>query len=107
MYIFNNKIKKLVEQNWVHDMKGMMSLYRQGRFHVKGPRKQVNVEKWIFFDEMWKIISQIDDLCRFLNNFCNFGVLLAKNQKFPRMTVLKKLKLMIFFFFVDLPTYFK
>ena len=25
-----------------------------GRFHVKGPRKKVNVEKWIFVDEIWK-----------------------------------------------------
>ena len=25
---------------------------RCGRFHVEGPRKKVNVEKWIFFDEM-------------------------------------------------------
>ena len=23
-----------------------------GQFHVKGPRKRVNVEKWIFFNEM-------------------------------------------------------
>ena len=23
-----------------------------GRFHVKGPRKKVNVKKWIFFIEM-------------------------------------------------------
>ena len=23
-----------------------------GRFHVNGPRKKVNVEKWTFFNEM-------------------------------------------------------
>ena len=73
MYIFNNKIKKLVEQNWVHDMKGMKSLYRQGRFHVTGPRQEVNVEKWIFFYEMWKIISQIDDVGRFWTTFVILG----------------------------------
>ena len=45
-----------------------------GQFHVKGPRKKVNVEKWIFFNEMWKIIGQIDDFDRFLNYSCNLGV---------------------------------
>ena len=49
-----------------------------GRFHVKGPRKKVNVKKWIFFYEMWKIIGQIDDFGRSLNIFCNLGVFLAK-----------------------------
>ena len=63
-----------------------------GRFHVKGPRKKVNVEKWIFFYEMWKIIGQIDDIDRFLKNSCDLGVFLAKNQKYPKMTVLKKWK---------------
>ena len=29
----------------------------------------------------------------FLTNFCNFGVFLAKNQKYPKMTALKKWKL--------------
>jgi hypothetical protein len=32
----------------------------------------------------------MDDFDRFLNNFCNLGVFLAKNQKYPKMTVLKK-----------------
>ena len=64
-----------------------------GRFHVKGPRKKVNVEKWIFFDEICKIIRQFDDFGRFLNIFWNFGVFLAQNEKYPKMTVLKKWKL--------------
>jgi hypothetical protein len=55
-----------------------------GRFHVKGPRKKVNVKKWIFFYEMWKIMGQIDDFDRFLNNSCNLGVFLAKNQKYQK-----------------------
>ena len=42
---------------------------------------------------MWKIIGQIDDFDSFLNNSCNLGVFLAKNQKYPKMTVLKKWKL--------------
>ena len=54
----------------------------QGRFHVKGPRKKVNVDKWIFFDEMWKIIRQIDYFDHFLNGFCNLGMFLAKNLKY-------------------------
>ena len=49
-----------------------------------------------FFNEMWKIMGQIDDFDRFLNNSCNLGVFLAKNQKFPKMTVLKKWKLIFF-----------
>ena len=61
-----------------------------GRFHVKGPRKKVNVKKWIFFNEMLKIIGQIDDFHRFFNNSCNLGVFLAKNKKYQKMTVLKK-----------------
>ena len=64
-----------------------------GQFHVKGPRKKVNVEKWIFFNEMWKIIGQIDDFNRFLNNSFNLGVFLAKNKKYPKMTVFKTWKL--------------
>ena len=55
-----------------------------GRFHVNGPRKKGQSQKVDFFDEMGKIIRQIDDFGRFLNNVCNFGVLLAKNQKFPK-----------------------
>ena len=47
----------------------------------KIPRKKVNIEKWIFLNEMWKIIGQIDDFDRFLNNSYNLGVFLAKNQK--------------------------
>ena len=38
---------------------------------------------------MWKIIGQVDDFERFLNNSCNLGVFLAKNQKYPKITVLK------------------
>ena len=68
-----------------------LSDYTIGRFHVKGPRKKVNVKKC--FNEMWKILGQIDDFYRFLNNSCNLGVFLAKNQKYPKMTVLKKWKL--------------
>ena len=48
---------------------------------------------WIFFNEMWKIIGQIDDFDHFLNNSCDLEVFLAKNQKCPKMTVLKKWKL--------------
>ena len=44
-----------------------------GRFHVKGPRKKVNVKKWIFFDEMLKIIGQIDDFDRFLTTLAIWG----------------------------------
>ena len=33
--------------------------------HVKGPRKKVNVKKWIIFDEMGKIIRQMDNFGRF------------------------------------------
>ena len=54
--------------------------------------KMVNVKKWIFFNEMWKIIGQIDDFDRYFNNSCNLGVFLAKNQKYPKITVLKKWK---------------
>ena len=61
-----------------------------GRFHVKGPRKKVNVKKVDFFYEMAKIIGQIDDFDVFLNNSCNLGVFLAKNQIYPKITVLNK-----------------
>ena len=57
------------------------------RSEKKGQRQKVD-----FFYETWKIIGQIDDFDRFLNNSCNFGVFLAKNQKYPKMTVLKKWK---------------
>ena len=64
-----------------------------GQFHVKGPRKNVNVKKWIFFDKIWKIIMQYNDFLAILIFFCNFWVFLAKNENHPQMTVLKKWKL--------------
>ena len=76
---------------WAHKDKSIIQVF--GRFHVKGPRKKVNVKKWIFVYEMWKIIGKIDDFDRVLNNSYNLGVFLAKNQKYPKMTVLKKWKL--------------
>ena len=36
-----------------------------------------------FLDEMWKIIKKFDDFDRFFNNFCNFGVILGQNEKYP------------------------
>ena len=66
-------------------------IFIYGRFHVKGPRKKVNVKKWIFFfNEMWKIIGQIDDFDRFLNNSCNLGVFLAKNYCFEKVKIEEK-----------------
>ena len=56
----------------------------QGRFHVKGLRKKVNVEKWILFDEIWKIIRQIYDFGRFLNIFCNYGVFFCQKSNIPK-----------------------
>ena len=61
----------------------------RGHFHVNGPRKKVNVAKWIFLNEMLKIIKK-NDFGRFLNNFCSFGVFLAHNKKSTKNTVLKK-----------------
>ena len=94
----NKLIKKVLfyepeekEKNLIFCLKKLNEHIR-GQFHVKGPRKKVNVEKWFFFNEMWKITRQVDDFGR-LYNFCNFGVYLAKNQKYPKMTVLKKWKL--------------
>ena len=57
---------------------------------VRGKRLTLISE--FFFYEMQKIIGQIDDLTVFFNS-CNLGVFLAKNQKYPKMTVLKKWKL--------------
>ena len=49
------------------------------RSEEKGQRRKVD-----FFNEMWKIIGQIDDFYRFLNNSCNLGVFIAKNKKIPK-----------------------
>ena len=55
-----------------------------GRFHVKGSRKKVNVKMWISFYEMWMIIRQFDVFGRLLKNLCDFKVIfLAKKEKFP------------------------
>ena len=54
----------------------------------KGQRWKVD-----FFYEMWKIKGQIDDLDRFLNNSCNLGVLLAKNQKYQKNDWFEKVKI--------------
>ena len=83
--IKNQKLKKttmIKEEERIH-----------GRFHVKGPRKKVNVKKWIFFNEIWKIIGQVDDFHRFLNNSCNLGVFLAKNTKIPKNNCFEKVKI--------------
>ena len=55
------------------------------RSEKKGQCRKVD-----FFIDMWKIIRQIGDFGRFLNNFCDFWVFLAKNQNYPKKTVLKK-----------------
>ena len=55
------------------------------RSEKKGQRQKVDL-----FYEMRKIIWQIDDFHRFLNNSCNLGFFLAKNKKYPKITVLKK-----------------
>ena len=54
--------------------------------------KRSTSKSGFFFNEIGKIIRQIHDFGRFLNNFCNFGVFLAKNQKYPKMTF-EKLKI--------------
>ena len=41
-------------------------IFNRRRFHVKGPRKKVNIKKWVLVDEMCKIIRQFDDFGRFL-----------------------------------------
>ena len=51
--------------------------------------KRSTSKSGFFFNEMWKIIGQIDDFDRFFNNSCNLGVFLAKNPKYRKMTVLK------------------
>ena len=55
--------------------------------------KRSTSKSGFFFNEMWKIIGQIDDFDRFLSNSCNLGGFLAKNQKYLKNTVLKKWKL--------------
>ena len=73
------------------------ALLFQAWAHVKGPRKKVNIQKWIFVDEMYNIIRQFDDFGCFFNVFfCNFVVFLAQNEKYPKITVLNKLKLIFF-----------
>ena len=67
--------------------------------------KKVNDKKWIFFNEMGKIIMQFDVFCCRLNNFCNFRVFLAQKEKHPKMIVLTKLKKKKCF--RDSTTYFK
>ena len=64
----------------------LLALQRGLRWAIPCQRseKKGQCQKDDFFDEMWKIIRQIDDFGRFLNNFCNFGVFLAKNQKFKK-----------------------
>ena len=59
--------------------------------------KRSTSKSGFFSNKMWTIIGKIDDFDRFLNNSRNLGVFLAKNKKYPKMTVLKKWKLKIFF----------
>ena len=56
-------------------------------------QEKSSMSKSGFFDEMWKIIRQNDDLRRFLNNFCNFGVLLAENKKIPTNDRFERVKI--------------
>ena len=64
-----------------------------GNSMSKVREKRSTSKSGFFFNEIWKIIGQIDDFDRFLNNFCNLAVFLAKNQKYPKITVLKKVKI--------------
>ena len=46
-----------------------------------------------FLNEMRKIIGQIDDFDRFLNNSCNLVVFLAKKSKIPKNHCFEKVKI--------------
>ena len=48
--------------------------------------KRSSSKSGLFFDETCKIIMQFDDLGHFFNNFCNFGVFLAQNEKYTKIT---------------------
>ena len=56
----------------------------QGDSMSKVREKRSTLKSGFFFNEMWKIIGQLDD---------NLWVFLAKNKKYPKMTALKKWKL--------------
>ena len=48
----HNTATQLLEQRSLRRVMKGFNKCIYGRFHVKGPRKKVNVEKWIFFEEM-------------------------------------------------------
>ena len=72
------------------------------RSKTKGQHQRVD-----FFDEMWKIIRQMDDFGRFLKNFCSFWVFLAKNLNTQKWLFWKRENLKLIFFFRYWTTYFK
>ena len=61
------------EQIKNHSPSKLSCVHKDGQFHVKGPRKKVNVKKWIFFYEMWEIIGQIDGFDRFWTTLVIWG----------------------------------
>ena len=72
---------------------GPCSTSHSGAIACQRSEKKGQHQKVDFFNEMWKIMGQIDYFGRFLNNSCNLGVFLVKNQKYLKTTVLKKWKL--------------
>ena len=58
------------------------------RFEKKGQHQKVD-----FFDDIGKIIRQMDDFGHFLNNFCNFCLFLAPKKKIPKNDCFEKVKI--------------
>ena len=77
------------------------------RFHVNGPRKKVTVEKWIFLNEMWKIIEKIDDFDRFLTTFVILGGVFSQKSKIPKKYCFGKVKIQENYFFLRLSHLFQ
>ena len=56
--------------------------------------KRSTLKSGFVFDKILKIIRQVDDFGRFLNNFCNFEVFLARNKKnIPNNDCIEKVKI--------------
>ena len=65
-------------------------IQQEGDSMLKVREKRSTLKSGFFFNEMWKIIGQIDDFDHVLNNSCNLGVFLAKNYCFEKVKIEEK-----------------
>ena len=69
-----NIFKLIEEESPIDTRPSRKIIWHMGDSMSKVREKRSTSKSGFFFNEMWKIIGQIDDIDRFFDNSCNLGV---------------------------------